>query len=89
MNPLPIELVEGTWHVLCETSTIPCSSKADAQILAQISVQHTRFRSTSSHPDRTTVEAIVDLEREYPTVQTMFAFRELKRWLKEDSDAQH
>jgi len=81
MNAFQIEYRDRIWHVLIGNDTIPCTSKQDAEILAQIPVQEALAYSNALRPpDTDLVRTIIQIGDEYRLMR-MPAFRKLKTWL--------
>ena len=83
MNPFPVELIDGVWHVMAGEELVPCSSKAHAELLSQIPIQFELMRDNAPHhpPDRTLIESIIQLGDTYHHINTMREFQHMKTWL--------
>lgn len=83
MNPFPVQRINNQWSVITGDQQIPCSSEADAKLLAQIPVQFALMRATALHhpPDRRVTESIIKLGDAYPLIRRMPEFQHMKTWL--------
>lgn len=83
MNPFPVQLIDDVWHVITGDQHVPCSSKADAELLAKIPVQFVLMRANALHhpPDRKVIDSIIKLGDAYPRIYRIREFQHLKAWL--------
>ena len=85
MNPFPVQLIDGAWHVIItDDKSVPCKPQADAELLAQIPVQFELMRAKALHdpPDIKIIESIIKLGEEYSIINSMREFQHMKNWLK-------
>ncbi|MFI4861336.1 MAG: hypothetical protein ACIAXF_11710 [Phycisphaerales bacterium JB063] len=89
MNAFPIRLIDGVWHVCFPGMDLPCSSKEDAEVLAEIPVQISLIPNDSlRQPDEAAVRAIIELSKEYSQLPAKREVRRLAAWLKRASEPQ-
>ena len=83
MNPFPVQRINDEWFVITGDQQIPCSSEADAKLLAQIPVQFALMRANALHhpPDRNVIDSIIELGDTCPLIRRMPEFQHMKTWL--------
>ena len=86
MMPFQVQLIDGVWNVIVNDKNIECSSKTDAEVLAQIPVQFELMRVNAQHhpPDRKVVESIINLGDAYPRIRSIREFQHMKAWLAKE-----
>ena len=79
-----VQLIDGVWNVIVNDKNIECSSKTDAEVLAQIPVQYAlTLDDAPTAPDRQIIESIISIGDSY-RLMNMAAYRHLKVWLAKE-----